>query len=150
MLWHWFGAMVWRMNIARIDIARMWPGVYAWTGLTLACSQRGKVGALQLHLSCMHTYIHTCSAISVWTASQEDVVTAVHGRRNGLTQCAKNRLMLWQKWLCIRAANWMLSFLYLLLWQPTPYTSLSFCGQVLVRSGIVIGPMTLGQARFSS
>ena len=55
MLWHWFGAMVWRMNIARIDIARMWPG--AWTGLTLACSQRGKVGALQLHLSCMHTYI---------------------------------------------------------------------------------------------
>ena len=59
MLWHWFGAMVWRMNIARIDIARMWPGVYAWTGLTLACSQREKVGALQLHLSCMHTYIHT-------------------------------------------------------------------------------------------
>ena len=37
----------------------MWPGVYAWTGLTLACSQREKVGALQLHLSCMHTYIHT-------------------------------------------------------------------------------------------
>ena len=57
MLWHWFGAMVWRMNIARIDIARMWPGVYARTGLTLACSQREKVGALQLHLS--HTYIHT-------------------------------------------------------------------------------------------
>ena len=37
----------------------MWPGVYAWTGLTLACSQREKVGALQLHLSCIHTYIHT-------------------------------------------------------------------------------------------
>ena len=54
MLWHWFGAMVWRINIATINIARMWPGVYARTGLTLACSQRGKVGTLQLHLS--HTY----------------------------------------------------------------------------------------------
>ena len=52
----WFGAMVWRMNIARIDIARMWPGVYAWTGLTLACSQREK----SAHCSCIcHACIHT-------------------------------------------------------------------------------------------
>ena len=88
MLWHWFGAMVWR-NVQRtmlIDIARMWPGVYALTGLTLACSQREKVGgyaACQCYidlLSCLvpfcvramtislgsctihthiHTYIHT-------------------------------------------------------------------------------------------
>ena len=42
-----------------IHLRFTWPGVYAWTGLTLACSQREKVGALQLHLSCMHTYIHT-------------------------------------------------------------------------------------------
>ena len=48
--------MVWRMNIARIDIARMWPGVYAWTGLTLACSQREK----SAHCSCIcHACIHT-------------------------------------------------------------------------------------------
>ena len=67
MLWHWFGAMVWRMNIARIDIARMWPGVYARTGLTLACSQRGKVGALQLHLS--HTYIPTVLPSRSFTTS---------------------------------------------------------------------------------
>ena len=53
MLWHWFGAMVWRMNIARIDIARMWPGVYARTGLTLACSQREKVGAYAA-CQCLH------------------------------------------------------------------------------------------------
>ena len=54
-------------------------------------------------------YVHCSSGISVWTASREDVVTAGHGRRNvsvimiriflyiswnGLTQCAKNRLML--------------------------------------------------------
>ena len=55
MLWHWFGAMVWR-NVQRtmlIDIARMWPGVYALTGLTLACSQREKVGGYAA-CQCLH------------------------------------------------------------------------------------------------
>ena len=55
MLWHWFGAMVWR-NVRRtmlIDIAVMWPGVYARTRLTLACSQRKKSAGMS------HAYIHT-------------------------------------------------------------------------------------------
>ena len=49
------GAMVWR-NVQRtmlIDIARMWPGVYALTGLTLACSQREKVGGYAA-CQCLH------------------------------------------------------------------------------------------------
>ena len=102
-----------------IDLAVMWQGVYALTALTLASSQQKKVRGEK---------VRGVDFAALW----EEMLQALS--------------RFWSQRKCgIRAANWIL-FCTCCFDNQLHIRALSFCGQVLFRSCIVIGPVTLGQA----
>ena len=180
MLWHWFGAMVWR-NVQRtmlIDIAVMWPGVYALTALTLACSQQKKVGG-DAACQCLHwPPFMSCNVLHFVTRAMTVSLRCCHRSISSMLCCLYMRTVFLQLWVLrhmtkdiVTTPRFQNRHLLSLTEKKTlvfvskPHhasstyrfctccfdnqlhiRALSFCGPVLFRSCIVIGPVTLGQA----